>query len=412
MMRAPFPPSYGATTDDGKALAQIAVTVNNIDIRWGEKAMKSVYRAVAVSLAALSLAGANLCRAAETVGADPEQLRAIVEAGAQKDGTKAVEFGMWVGDREVLTMALGNSMTTVAATTEMHYHIGGIAETFMSTLLLMLEEQGRINLDEKISRWFPQLLGADQVTVRMLVANTAGYIDYVTVEDFLKLQLAEPFRSFTDEELINYSVREGKMNFAPGTSQQYSHTDNVILGQVIERATEEPIGELYGKNIFKPTGMRDTRFPINQEIQSPVLHAFTMDRGLYEDCTYWNPSWGSTPGLPTSNLHDLGKWGPILGTGRLISPAHFQEQIAPTSVGKGKNRPDLYFAYGFVVANGWIVQNPSINGYSGAFGYNLANGVTIVVEATKSETSTTDEAAFDILRQVVNYVSPASPINF
>jgi D-alanyl-D-alanine carboxypeptidase len=412
MMRAPFPPSYGATTDDGKALAQIAVTVNNIDIRWGEKAMKSVYRAVAVSLAALSLAGANLCRAAETVGADPEQLRAIVEAGAQKDGTKAVEFGMWVGDREVLTMALGNSMTTVAATTEMHYHIGGIAETFMSTLLLMLEEQGRINLDEKISRWFPQLLGADQVTVRMLVANTAGYIDYVTVEDFLKLQLAEPFRSFTDEELINYSVREGKMNFAPGTSQQYSHTDNVILGQVIERATEEPIGELYGKNIFKPTGMRDTRFPINQEIQSPVLHAFTMDRGLYEDCTYWNPSWGSTPGLPTSSLHDLGKWGPILGTGRLISPAHFQEQIAPTSVGKGKNRPDLYFAYGFVVANGWIVQNPSINGYSGAFGYNLANGVTIVVEATKSETSTTDEAAFDILRQVVNYVSPASPINF
>ena len=66
--------------------------------------------------------------------------------------------------------------------------------------------------------------------------------------------------------------------------------------------------------------------------------------------------------------------GPILGTGRLISPAHFQEQIAPTSVGKGQNKPNLYFAYGFVISNGWIVQNPSINGYSGAFGYNLSNG--------------------------------------
>ena len=106
----------------------------------------------------------------------------------------------------------------------------------MSTLLLMLAEQGRINLDEKISRWFPHLLGASQVTPRMLVANTAGYLDYVTVEDFLKLQLAEPFRTFTDEELIHYSVRDGVMNFAPGASQQYSHTDNVILGQVIERA--------------------------------------------------------------------------------------------------------------------------------------------------------------------------------
>lgn len=376
--------------------------------------MKNIHRAVALSLVAISLAGEQAAMGQDVPppNTDPDQLRSIVQAEAEKDGTKAVEFGMWVDDREVMTTALGNSMTTVPATTKMHYHIGGIAETFMSTLLLMLAEQGRINLDEKICRWFPHLLGADQVTPRMLVANTAGYIDYVTVQDFLNAQLAEPFRTFTDEELINYSVRDGIMNFAPGTSQQYSHTDNVILGQVIERATHESMKELYEKNIFGPLGMKDTQFPINQEIQEPVLHAFTKDRGFYEDCTYWNPSWGSTPGLPTSNLHDVGKWGPILGTGRLISPAHFQEQIAPTSVGKGKNRPDLYFAYGFVVANGWIVQNPSINGYSGAFGYNLATGVTIVVEATKSETATTDSSAFDIFRQVVSYVTPGSPINF
>jgi D-alanyl-D-alanine carboxypeptidase len=239
--------------------------------------------------------------------ADPDRVRVIVQAEAEKARTKAVLFGMWVKDREILTMALGHSMTTVPANTEMHYRIGGIAETFMSTLLFMLVEQGRISLDDKISRWFPDLLSADKVTVRMLVANSAGYIDYVRVDDFLKRQLAEPFRTFTDEELINYSVRDGKMNFAPGTSQQYSHTDNVILGQVIQRATGQSMKELYDKNIFGPMGMKDTQFPINQEILSPVLHAFTMDRKFYEDCTYWNPFWGSTPGLPTSNIHDLGK---------------------------------------------------------------------------------------------------------
>ena len=339
-------------------------------------------------------------------------MTAIVQSEAQKLGSKAVLFGMWVGDREILTMAIGHSMTTVPATTEMHYRIGGIAETFMSTLLLMLVEQGRINLDDKIARWLPDLLAADQVTVRMLLGNTAGYIDYVRVKDFLDLQLAEPFCTFTDEELINYSVRDGKMNFPPGTSQQHSHTDNVILGQVIQRATGQSMKELYDANIFGSLGMKDTQFPVNQEIQGPVLHAFTMDRKFYEDCTYWNPFWGSTPGLPTSNIHDLGKWGPILGTGRLISPAHFQEQIAPTSVGKGRNRPDLYFGFGFVVANGWIAQNPSINGYSGGFGYHLATGVTIVVEATKSEATKTDAAAFDILRAVTKYVVPATPINF
>jgi CubicO group peptidase (beta-lactamase class C family) len=235
--------------------------------------------------------------------ADPARIRAIVEAGAEKARSKAVLFGMWVHEREILTMALGQSMTTVPATTDMHYRIGGIAETFMSTLLLMLVEQGRISLDDKISRWFPDLLAADQVTVRMLVANTAGYIDYVTVEDFLKLQLAEPFRTFTDEELINSSVRDGKMKFPPGTSQHYSHTDNVILGQVIQRATGQSMRELYEQNIFGPMGMKDTQFPLSQDLQSPVLHAFTNDRKFYEDCTYWNPFWGSTPGLPTSNFY-------------------------------------------------------------------------------------------------------------
>ena len=122
--------------------------------------------------------------AAPPPNADPDRVRGIVQAEAKKSGARRSLFGMWVHDREVLTMALGDSMTTVPATTDMHYRIGGIAETFMSTLLLMLVEQGRIGLDDKISRWFPNLLAADQVTVRMLVANTAGYIDYVTVKDF------------------------------------------------------------------------------------------------------------------------------------------------------------------------------------------------------------------------------------
>jgi CubicO group peptidase (beta-lactamase class C family) len=68
---------------------------------------------------------------------------------------------MWVDDCEILTTALGDSMP---ATTDMHYRIGGIAETFMSTLLLMLVEQRRISLYDKVSRWFPNLLAADQVS--------------------------------------------------------------------------------------------------------------------------------------------------------------------------------------------------------------------------------------------------------
>ena len=85
---------------------------------------------------------------------DAVRIRAIVETESTRAGTQAVQFGMWVGRQEVLTMALGNSMTTVPATTNMHYRIGGITWTFQSTLLLMLAEQGRIRLDDTIARWY------------------------------------------------------------------------------------------------------------------------------------------------------------------------------------------------------------------------------------------------------------------
>jgi len=111
-------------------------------------------------------------------------------------------------------MALGESMTGVPARTNMHYRIGGIAETFMSTLLLMLVKQHRIALDKPILPWFPGLLGADKVTPRMLVANTAGYIDYVYVTDFSDLQEAQPFRAFTDDELIQYPTSISRLDLS------------------------------------------------------------------------------------------------------------------------------------------------------------------------------------------------------
>jgi len=343
---------------------------------------------------------------------DAARLRAIVEAESAKAGTQAVEFGLWVGSREVLTMALGDSMATVPATTAMHYRIGGITETFQSTLLMMLAERGRIRLDDPIARWYPDLPAADKVTVRMLVANTAGYPDYVLDEAFVQSFLANPFRTYTPDELVAYGLRGGRMNYAPGTSQRYSHTEYVILGQIIEKATGESMKALYERLILGPLGLKDTRFPLDQDIQAPVLHSYVEDRGVYEDATYHNPSWAGATGALTSNLHDLGRWGPIFGTGALVSPASFREMTAPSSVGKGRNRPDLYFAYGFVCANGWLVQNPNMNGYSGGFAYNPASGVTIVVAATRRPGAAIDPAAIHILREVIKYVTPATPLNF
>lgn len=344
---------------------------------------------------------------------DPVALKQVVKSGWQKTGARAVLLGVWQGDQEVVTLAMGDSMTSTPATTDMHYRLGGISETFQATLLLQLVDQKVLGLNDKIVKWFPDLLAADQVTVKMLLNNSAGYKDYVRDPDFEKLVLAEPFRQLTPTELIQFAVKDGQLDYPPGTSQAYSHTDYVILGEVMERASGKSMAQLYQENIFTPLSLKETQFPPNPEILPPVLHAFSSDRGIYEDSTYWNPSWTSHTGALTSSLKDLGRWGPSFGNGALLSKESFQVLVDPGTVGLGKNTPALYFAGGFVVANGWYAQNPNFNGFQGAFGFLPSQNLTVVVAATQGPgADSSKNHAFEIFREVTRYLTPDTPINF
>lgn len=364
---------------------------------------------------ALAIAGCASRPSLARSGLKPDvaMLRTILRSESAKAGTQAVIFGMWSGQNEILVDALGFSTPGVSATPAMHYRIGGITETFIVTLLFILAERGRIDLDSKISRWIPGLMAADEVTPRMLAANTAGYLDYVQDKRWLDRLLADPFAPFTDEELIQYSVRDGKMKYSPpGSDWAYSHTEYVILGQVIQRATGESMQSLYQRYLLGPSGMRDTQLPADAAIQAPVLHAYMLDRGSYEDSTAWTPSWAMSYGGLTSTVRDLGRWGRIFGRGLLLTPASYKEMISPGSADKKASPPDVYFAHGFIVANGWFVQNPDFNGYAGAFAYNPEHDLTLVVVSTKNDKPVIDPAAIHILRELVRYVTPESPLKF
>lgn len=86
--------------------------------------------------------------------------------------------------------------------------------------------------------------------------------------------------------------------------------------------------------------------------------------------------------------------------------------ISPGSARLKRNPPPLYFAHGFISANGWYVQNPDFNGYAGAFAYNPARDLTIVVLSTKTEKPFIDPAAIHILRAMVVQITPDSTLGF
>lgn len=340
---------------------------------------------------------------------DATAIRTQLQELKASSKVKALLTTVRVGDEEVLTVALGDSMTNVPATPDMQVRIGGISQTFIGTVLMRLVETGQISLDDKISKWMPNLLAADKVTVGMLISNTSGYKDYVSDPDFIELVSAEPFRAFTRQELIDYSVKDGKLAFEPGAKQEYSHTGYSILANAIEGATGQKMPELYQELVLEPLGLTHTGYSLNADLPSPVLHAFSSQRDIYEDATFWNPTWTGESGPLYSNIPDLGRWLRLHGTGALLTPASFQKVIQRPAVA---NPTGPYLGFGFIVANGWYAQNPGFNGYSGAYGYLPSQDITIVVFTTESTDPGSAAQAIQILKSLTETITPTTPLAF
>lgn len=315
---------------------------------------------------------------------DPATIESIVQTRAKELGLEAVIYRVVRSGEPVVTNAIGESMTGVPATPDMVFRNGAVAIAYVSTLLLLLAEDGIVGLDDPISAWIPDLPDADTVTPRMLITMTAGYPDYVPNPTFQSASYANPFRQWTPRELIEFGSSSGPRTFEPGTNWDYSHTNMVILGQVIETATKQNVGDLLRTRVFEPLGLRRTFCLDTAELPEPALHAFTSERKLffetlvgtefYEESTFWNPSWTLAPGMITvSDIADSTAIALDWANGSLLNAESHKAQITPLPFGFGSlvegcrtchPLDDIYdYAMGLVVSGGWLTQNPLFAGY-------------------------------------------------
>jgi D-alanyl-D-alanine carboxypeptidase len=309
-----------------------------------------------------------------------DRIRELVRDAIEEEHLKAVIVSVEVGDVAVLREARGESMTGVPATPEMHFRNGAVAIAYLATVLLRLQDGGVIDLDDRLATWFPDYPQADRVTLRMLINSTSGYADYVNL-DILPLY-EDVFRQWTPEELIALGLDQ-PMACEPGSCFNYAHTNFVILGEVLSKATGKPMEELLRENIIGPLALDDTRSEATAIIQQPVLHAFTAERGIYEDSTYWNPSWTLARGaIMTTSIDDLVTSAVAIGSGSLISPQAHEQLLDPLTAQWPPFSDDLYYGLGVLVNNGWVVQTPSFAGYAAAMAYLPERRIAIGVTAT------------------------------
>lgn len=352
-----------------------------------------------------------------------EILRIAEQAKTEKD-LKSVILRVTDNGREVITAALGESMTGVPADPAMHFRNGNVAISYMGTALLRLVDEGRVSLDDTVGRWLPNLphhLG-DRITLRMLGASTSGLVDYVTSPGFSTKVYADPFRQWTAKELVGISTGL-PLWYRPGTNWSYSHANFVLLGAAMEKITGTPLDVLLREQVMDPLGLTETRNSSTPDIPTPVLHAFTSERGTYEESSFWNPSWTTAPGaVQTTDICDLARSASGIGSGELLSPSSYQEMLNPGTVGLGhatKTCPATvclpqteatHYGMGLLVLNDWVSQHPLFFGYTAAQAYLPSRHLAIAVTTTDGPKAQGGHTAQVLTQRIAAALVPDHPI--
>ncbi len=338
-----------------------------------------------------------------TDSAKADAVLKIVKDTMAERHLKAVIVRVTVDGKEVLTQAVGDSMTGVPATPQMHFRNGAVAISYVSTLLLKLVDDKKVSLDDKMSKWLPDFPHSDEVTLGQLAQMTSGYADYVLGNDAFDTALyTDPFKQWSTDDILA-QIRSRPLLYPPGTNWNYAHTNYVLLGLVLEKATGQDIPTLLNDNVLRPLGLSQTANFDTPEIPSPVLHAFSSERRaalkippgtpFYEESTYWSPSWSITHGaIQTTNIYDLEATAVGIGSGKLLSADSYKAMVSTDLRGKTHAQPgcptcfeqnDAYtYGLGIIISGHWLVQNPQLAGYAAVEGYLPSQKIAVAVANT------------------------------
>jgi CubicO group peptidase (beta-lactamase class C family) len=339
--------------------------------------------------------------AADTARADA--VMRIVDEVMKAEHLRAAIVRVSVDGRELLTRAVGDSMTGVPATPAMHFRNGAVAISYVATLLLRLVDKGTVHLDDKLSTWLPDTPHADRVTLEQLATMTSGYVDYVIGNTaFNDAFYADPFKQWEPDELLGFATSKPLL-YEPGTNWNYAHTNYVLLGQALERVTGEDMPTLLSEEVLKPLGLTATVNSFTPAIPPPVLHSFTSERRqslgipggtpFYEESTFWNPSWTITHGaIQTTTVYDLEATAAGIGSGQLLSKDSYDRMVSTELRGRTHAQPgcatcapmtDGYtYGMGIVVSGHWLLQNPMFAGESAVAAYLPSERISIGVAVT------------------------------
>lgn len=301
-----------------------------------------VRRFYCTAMCFLLLAGAPArILSAQTVDTIAPGLRSRIDGIAtgvlKQTGVPSASIAVVQGGKLVYTHAYGmarlasDSAPAMPATPEMRYSIGSISKQFTAAAILLLQQEGKLSLDDPVGKYVPGLTQGGEVTIREILSHTSGYEDYWP-EDYVMVTMMKP----TTAQKILDTWGKKPLDFDPGTQWQYSNTNYVIAGRIVEKVTGEPLMQFLGEHIFKPLGMEsvwnsDQDRLTRADPTGYYRHALGPLRPAPKEGRGWMFAAGELAMTP----HDLALWDQSLLAQSLLSSESYKEMFTAVKLKNG-----------------------------------------------------------------------------
>lgn len=276
------------------------------------------------------------------------------------------------------------------------YEIGSVTKQFTAAALLLLQERGRLSLDDPVTKYLPDYpTRGHTVTLRRLLDHTSGIKGYTEMPEFGTLMM----RQLPRDSLVALFASK-PFEFAPGEASVYNNSAYVLLGLIIEKVSGTTYEDFVAKNLFAPAGMIDSRYCSERAVYKRRAHGYDTGPTGLQRAGYLNHLWPYSAGSLCSTAGDLVAWNRALHGGRVLSPASYAELTTPGTLNDGSR---LRYAKGLTVhsvaGHRAIEHGGGINGFVSSSNY-FPDADAIIVVLINSTGPVAAEAVVASLAEV------------
>jgi CubicO group peptidase (beta-lactamase class C family) len=346
-------------------------------------------------LALLVIATCGLCVGAGAQDGQSAKVDAAVEAQRKAQKIPGVSLAVCRDGKIVKASGYGlaNVELDVPVTPETIFQTGSVGKQFTSMAVMMLVDEGKIGLDDHLTKYIPESPGAwRDVTIRQLLTHTSGIADYGGEEETMGKGVINFREDYTEEELVQ-AFAKMPTDFRPGDKWSYSNTGYVLLGIVIHRVSGKFYGDFLQGRVFQPLGMHATRIISEADIVPHRSSGYRLVKGELKNQEWVSPTMNTmADGALYTNVLDLAKWDAALYTTRLVKQSSLDAIWTPVKLNDGKTHP-YGFGWDLALKNGHraVSHDGAWQGFTMSISRYVDERMTVIVMTNLDENNSRPE---------------------